>query len=73
MGDTAVGVSVAVFGILSPDFGCSCEHHSICGLNTYLDMVVHFKSAIVGGGECVFFFVVLLFHSVAHVSFLVFS
>ena len=52
MGDTAVGVSVPVFGILSPDFGCSCEHHAICGTNTYLDMVVRFKTTIVEGGKC---------------------
>ncbi len=52
MGDTAVGVSVAVYGILSPDFGCSCEHHTVCGENIYLDMLVRFKSVIVEGGEC---------------------
>ena len=54
MGDTAVGVSVAVFGILSPDFGCSCEHHEICGQNIYLDMLVRFKSVIVEGGKSFF-------------------
>jgi len=55
MGDDGVGVSVPVFGILSPDFGCSCEHHAICGTNTYLDMVVRFKTTIVEGGMCFFF------------------
>jgi hypothetical protein len=54
MGDTAVGVSVSVVGILSPDFGCSCEHHAICGQNIYLDMVVRFKSVIVDGGKCLY-------------------
>jgi hypothetical protein len=53
MGDTAVGVSVPVFGICSPDFGCSCECHDICGSETHLDMVVRFKSVIVEGGTCV--------------------
>ena len=52
MGDTAVGVSITVSGILSPDFGCSCEHHTVCGENIYLDMLVRFKSVIVEGGKC---------------------
>ena len=50
MGDDGVGVSVSVSGILSPAFGCSCEHHAICGENTYLDMVVRFKMTMVEGG-----------------------
>ncbi len=62
MGDDGVGVSVPVFGILSPDFGCSCEHHAICGTNTYLDMVVRFKMTIVEGGTLFFLrFVQFLF------------
>ena len=49
------GVSVAVLGILlGPDFGCSCEHHAICGLNVSLDMaVVHFRS-VIEGGKCLY-------------------
>jgi hypothetical protein len=52
MGDTAVGVVVSVVGICSPNFGCTCEYHSICGTNVYLDMLVRFKSVLVDGGKC---------------------
>ena len=58
MGDDGVGVSVSVSGILSPAFGCSCEHHAICGENTYLDMVVRFKMTMVEGGA---FFVCVVY------------
>ena len=53
MDDTSpVGVLVEVFGICSPRFGCTCEYHSICGTNVYLDMVVRFKSTTVDEGKC---------------------
>ena len=71
MDDTSpVGVVVAAFGICSPDFGCTCEHHSICGTNVYLDMLVRFKAVLVDGGKtcccsCFFF-------SVSHFCFFLF-
>ena len=51
MSEVPVGVSVTVVGTCSPDFGCTCEHHSICGTNVHFDMVVRFKMAVVLDGK----------------------
>ena len=45
------GAIVAIFGIESAAFGCSCEHHSICGKNVDHDTLIRFKRAVVEGGK----------------------
>ncbi|KAG7371392.1 hypothetical protein IV203_019962 [Nitzschia inconspicua] len=44
---TSSSASVAIFGVSSPDFGCSCEHHSSCGSNIDYDTVVRLKKTVV--------------------------
>ena len=42
---------VAVFGIEDSKFGCSCEHHPICGANVDYDTVLRFKTVIIPSGK----------------------
>ena len=42
---------VAVFGIEDSEFGCSCEHHPICGANVDYDTVVRFKKMVISSGK----------------------
>ena len=50
---------MSIFGIISPDHGCTCEHHAVCGSIVHLDMLVRFKKTLVLSGNhifCVHFF-----------------
>src|SRR6056300_88963 len=45
---------VAIFGTDSADFGCSCEHHPICGRFIDHDAVFRLKRMAVASGKCIF-------------------
>ncbi|KAG7342829.1 hypothetical protein IV203_020773 [Nitzschia inconspicua] len=45
--DNTIGSLVPIYGIASPDLGCSCEHHAICGSLVHIDMLVRFKKMVV--------------------------
>ncbi|KAG7374829.1 hypothetical protein IV203_013924 [Nitzschia inconspicua] len=47
MNDNTIGSLVPIYGIASPDLGCSCEHHAICGSLVYIEMLVRFKKRVV--------------------------
>ncbi|KAG7363770.1 hypothetical protein IV203_031547 [Nitzschia inconspicua] len=47
MNDNTIGSLVPIYGIASPDLGCSCEHHAICGSLVHIDMLVRFKKRVV--------------------------
>ncbi|KAG7373118.1 hypothetical protein IV203_033842 [Nitzschia inconspicua] len=56
MNDNTIGSLVPIYGIASPDLGCSCEHHAICGSLVHIDMLVRFKKMVVyseGANRCV--------------------
>ena len=42
---------VAVFGIEDSQFGCSCEHHPICGVNVDYDTLLRFKTVVIPSGK----------------------
>lgn len=69
MSSPVSSVCITVFGIKSPHYGCSCEHHDICGHQVHLDMVVRFRMALVKDGKgffccvCLFFITQLTFVS----------
>jgi len=44
---------VAVFGIQSSKFGCSCEHHHQCGQVVTHDTLVRFKTMAVEVGKSI--------------------
>ena len=54
MAQDFVGASVTIFGIDSPDLGCTCEHHAVCGSVVHLDMLVRFKKTLVLSGKAIF-------------------
>ncbi|KAG7351923.1 hypothetical protein IV203_007971 [Nitzschia inconspicua] len=47
MNDNTIGSLVPIYGIASPDLGCSCEHHAICDSLVHIDMLVRFKKMVV--------------------------
>ena len=46
-----IGAVVSVFGLQSPDFGASCEHHRVCGSNVDYDVLVRFKKKTIRRGK----------------------
>lgn len=44
------GAVVAIFGIEDSSFGCSCEHHSICGRFVTIDTLIRLKRTTVAVG-----------------------
>lgn len=52
MADYVYGVTIAVFGMESPNLGCSCEWHPICGAHVDIDSLIRFKMTTVEGGKC---------------------
>jgi hypothetical protein len=54
MAQDYIGASVSIFGIESPDLGCTCEHHAVCGSVVHLDMLVRFKKTLVLSGNSIF-------------------
>ena len=51
MAESALGVSIAIFGMSSPKLGCSCEWHPICGAHVDIDTLIRFKTTTVEGGK----------------------
>jgi hypothetical protein len=47
MNDNTIGSLVSIYGIASPDLGCSCDHHAVCGSLVHIDMLVRFKKVAV--------------------------
>lgn len=54
MAQDYIGACVSIFGINSPDHGCTCEHHAVCGSVVHLDMLVRFKKTVVLSGKLYF-------------------
>jgi len=51
MAQPVAGALIANFGIESSSFGCSCEHHNICGRNVDIDTLIRFKRTTVAAGK----------------------
>lgn len=52
--DPPSGVSVAIKGIKSDAFGCSCYDHRFCGIVVDLDTVLRLKRCTVQQGKRIF-------------------
>jgi hypothetical protein len=51
MNNNAIGSLVSIYGIASPDLGCSCDHHAVCGSLVHIDMLVRFKRMTLADGK----------------------
>ena len=51
MATTPIGAMLTVFGTQSSNFGCSCEHHTICGAMVGQDTLLRFQKRTVAKGK----------------------